>query len=49
MGDVCDTLCSDSRCKALNGRYFDCEQPLDVVLAEADKEGKGRVDKDNLY
>lgn len=49
MGDVCVALCADSRFEVLNGRYIDCEQHLDVVLAEAEKEGGGRLEKDNLY
>lgn len=42
-------LCSDERCKALNGRFIDCEQPLDEVWKEAEKPDGGRVAKENLY
>ena len=42
-------VCADERFKALNGRFIDCEQPVDKVLEEAEKPDGGRVGKENMY
>ena len=49
MGGMCVALCAVERCKVLNWRYINCEQRLDLVLAEAEKEGGSRVKGDNPY
>ena len=49
MADTCVAICAEDRLKALNGKYIDCEQPLDEVLKEAEKPGKGRIGEENLY
>lgn len=49
MADTCVAICADERFKALSGKYIDCEQPLDEVLKEAEKPGKGRIGEENLY
>ncbi|KAF7187200.1 3-oxoacyl-[acyl-carrier-protein] reductase FabG [Pseudocercospora fuligena] len=40
------TLCSEERCKVLDGRYVDSEQDLEKVLQAAES---GRVEKERLY
>ena len=49
LGDTCVALCADERCRVLNGKYIDCEQPLDEVLKEAEKPQGGRIGRDHLY
>lgn len=49
MANTAVALCAEDRFHALNGRYIDCEQPLDVVVEEAEKEGGGRVGEEGLY
>ena len=49
MADSCVALCAEERFRVLSGRFVDCEQRLDRVLEEAEKEEKGRVGKENLY
>lgn len=49
MADTAVVLCAMERCGVLSGRYVDCEQRLDEVLKEAEKEGGGRVERERLY
>lgn len=49
MANAAVALCADERFKVMNGRLIDCEQPLDKVLEEAEKERGGKVEKENLY
>lgn len=49
MGDVCVALCCEPRCRALGGRYVDCEVDLEKVVEEVEKEGGGRVGREGLF
>ena len=45
----CVALAAEPRAKVLTGHHMNAEQDLEAVIAEAEKEGKGRVGKDRLY
>lgn len=42
-------LAADPRCKVLHGHHVNSDQDLEAVLKEAEKEGKGRIGKENMY
>ncbi|THX17242.1 NAD(P)-binding protein [Aureobasidium pullulans] len=47
--DTMVALAADSRYKVLTGRHINATQELPPVVAEAEKEGMGRLGKDRLY
>ena len=42
-------VAAEPRCQVLHGRHINSDQNLEAVLNEAEKEGKGRVGKEDLY
>ncbi|EMC95098.1 hypothetical protein BAUCODRAFT_35087 [Baudoinia panamericana UAMH 10762] len=42
-------LAADERCKVLQGMYVSATAPLEAILEEAEKEGKGRIGKEKMY
>ena len=42
-------LAAEPRCQVLTGHHVNCEQDLEAVVQEAEKEGKGRIGKERLY
>ncbi|KAK3623005.1 hypothetical protein LTR56_021845 [Elasticomyces elasticus] len=49
MANVCVALSADERFKALNGRFINADRDIEPVVKETEKEGGGRIVKENLY
>ncbi|KAF2479817.1 hypothetical protein BDY17DRAFT_302722 [Neohortaea acidophila] len=47
--DTMVALAADPRSKVLHGHHVNADQDLEAVLKEAEKEGKGRIGKEQLY
>lgn len=47
--DLIVALAADDRFKKLGGKHLNVEQDLETVITEAEKEGGGRIEKENLY
>ncbi len=47
--DTCVALAAEPRCAVLSGRHVNADQDLEGVVQEAEKEGKGRIGKEDLY
>lgn len=43
------TLCAEERCRVLDGRFIPSEYDVEEMVKEAEKEGKGRIGKENMY
>ncbi|GAM86194.1 hypothetical protein ANO11243_042060 [Dothideomycetidae sp. 11243] len=47
--DFMVALAAEPRAKVLHGKYTSATQDLETVIAEAEKEGEGRIGKEKLY
>ena len=49
LPDVLVAMSADERFKALDGKFVSADRDVEPVLKEVEKEGGGRIGKENLY
>lgn len=47
--DVLVALAADPAYRVLNGLHLNASEPLPLLMAEAQKEGRGRIGSENMY
>ena len=49
MANVAVAMCADEKFKALDGRFVSAHKDVEAVVEEANKEGGGRIGKEDMY